>query len=137
MAVQDLWHSSKGARTRCPDCRSLQGPATARHGTGKRWRVIVPGHPSRAFTVKADAQQWERELWQQPTGGPSGQHVEDLIALWLDGKRHVTPAAFRQYRDAATRATARFPKFFRQKCCAIIQGGCMIFIYKDEPERTR
>ncbi len=106
MTVQDLWHTT-GTLTRCADCRQKTGPRTARHGRGRRWRVVVPGHPSKAFTVKADAIEWERRLWdERPTS--ANDRVEDLVKLWLDGKRHLTPRAFLQCRDAAQRATNEY-----------------------------
>lgn len=42
MAVQDLWFGA-------------DGKPTARNGRGKRWRVVLPGQPSRAFATKHEA----------------------------------------------------------------------------------
>ena len=44
MAVQDLWFTAGRKET-------------SRHGRGKRWRVNVPGHPTRAFFRCRDAAQ--------------------------------------------------------------------------------
>lgn len=94
MAVQDLWFTAGRKKT-------------ARHGRGKRWRVNVPGHPTRAFHVKADAIEWERRLWnERPLG--AGDRIDALVGLWLEGKRHLTPRAFLQCRDAAQRVTVAF-----------------------------
>lgn len=95
MAVQDLW-------------RGRDGKPTARAGRGKRWRVRVGDHPSRAFAVKADAVAWERELLRQAPRPGDGLPVAELLTQWLAGKAHLTPRAQLQVRDAASRARHAF-----------------------------
>ena len=98
MAVQDLWRGS-------------DGKPTARNGRGKRWRVHVPGHPTRAFATKADAQAWERRLWARPTpSDPAarGLTVGDCLAAYLDGRRHLSPGYLGSLQAAAQHIRARW-----------------------------
>lgn len=77
MAVQDLWFTTDRKKT-------------TRHGRGKRWRVNVPGHPTRAFHVKADAVEWERRLWQQGAQSGGMATVDELVELHIAGKADLT-----------------------------------------------
>lgn len=101
MAVQDLWHQ-RGPLERCPECRQQLGPRSSRHGRGKRWRVSVPGHPSRAFTTKTDAQAWERELWSKGVRPGGRMTVAELLDQHLRGKADLT----RDSRNALKAAAA-------------------------------
>lgn len=88
MAVQDLWRGS-------------DGKPTARNGRGRRWRVVVPGHPSRAFATKADAVEWERRLWQdQPRPGGS-MTIGACLDIYMAGRRHLSPGYTSSLRGAA------------------------------------
>ncbi|MDO4717514.1 MAG: tyrosine-type recombinase/integrase [Propionibacteriaceae bacterium] len=89
MAVQDLWFG--------PDKRP-----TARHGRGKRWRVVVPGHPTKAFATRFEAVAWERQLQRTPAVRTSGLTVGACVAAYLDGRRHLSP----RYRSALAAAAA-------------------------------
>ncbi|MBB1512026.1 tyrosine-type recombinase/integrase [Tessaracoccus sp. MC1627] len=100
MAVADLWHVRGGAR--CPECRTKAGAPSTRHGRGARWRVTVGDHPSRAFTVKADAEAWEASLKLNPWAGP-GSTVGELLDLWLAGKRGLSPGGLEQCQHAVNR----------------------------------
>lgn len=76
MAVQDLW-------------RDRHGNPTARDGRGKRWRVTVAGHPSKAFMVKRDAVAWEAELLSSERAYGPVVTVGELLDKWLAGKAHL------------------------------------------------
>lgn len=89
MAVQDLWFG--------PNKRP-----TARHGRGKRWRVVVPGHPTKAFATRFEAVAWERQLQRTPAVRTSGLTVGACVAAYLDGRRHLSP----RYRSALAAAAA-------------------------------
>lgn len=95
--MQDLWTGANKQKT-------------ARHGRGKRWRVVVPGHPTRAFAVKADAIEWERELWSRPTPGTitAGVTVGECLTAHLAGKRHLSDGYTAALRAAAAHVTARW-----------------------------
>lgn len=97
MAVQDLW-TGAGRRK------------TARYGRGRRWRVVVPGHPTRAFGAKADALEWERELWSRPAPGTLGDGVTvgECVAAHLAGKQHLSDGYTAALRAAAAHVTARW-----------------------------
>lgn len=97
MAVQDLWMGADRQRT-------------ARHGRGKRWRVSVPGHPTKAFAVKADAVEWERELWTRPAPGVIGPGVTvgDCVTAWLATKQGLSPRGIVACRGDAHHVTARW-----------------------------
>lgn len=96
MAVTDLWVGA-------------DKQPTARHGRGRRWRVRVAGHPSRAFATKFEAQAWERELLRRgtPRQGPRVT-VGQLLDVWLDGKQGLSEGGLEQCVDAAKRARARW-----------------------------
>ena len=90
VAVQDLWMGAGKRRT-------------ARYGRGKRWRVSVPGHPTKAFSTKADAVEWERRLWNQPSpANPAarGLTVADCLDVYLAGRAHLS-SGYRSSLQAA------------------------------------
>lgn len=91
MAVIDLW-------------RGRDGKPTARDGRGRRYRVEVPGHPTKSFHAKRDAQQWERELHARPHS--FGDTVGGLVDLWLAGKVGLSQGGYDQCRRAADRVRA-------------------------------
>lgn len=96
MAVTDLWVGA-------------DKQPTARHGRGKRWRVRVAGHPSRAFATKFEAQAWERELLRR--GTPTAETsvtVGELVALHLAGKEHLTKDAVGALKAARVRVLQRW-----------------------------
>ena len=75
MAVVDLW-------------RGRDGQPTARSGRGKRWRVAVPGQPTRSFTSKVDAVEYERMIASRPDDG--GVRVGELVASYVKGKADLS-----------------------------------------------
>lgn len=85
MAVTDLWYD----RDKTP---------TKRHGRGLRYRVTLPGHPSKAFRTKREAEDHEALL---RTSGPAKRaadvKVGELLELWLRGKEGLSKGG----RDAA------------------------------------
>ena len=79
MSIQDLW-------------RGRDGRPTRRAGTGKRWRVVVDGHPTKAFVIKADAVEWERRLLALDPALPETTiPVAELVPRWLAGKKGLSP----------------------------------------------
>ena len=79
MSIQDLW-------------RGRDGQPTRRAGTGKRWRVVVDGHPTKAFAIKADAVEWERRLLALDPALPETTiPVAELVPRWLAGKQGLSP----------------------------------------------
>ena len=99
MAVTDLWHVKGGAR--CPECRTKAGAPSTRHGRGARWRVTVGDHPSRAFAVKADAEDWEASLKLNPWAGP-GSTVGGAGSV-VRGDAGTSPGGLEQCRRAVNR----------------------------------
>lgn len=96
MSIQDLW-------------RGRDGQPTRRAGTGKRWRVVVDGHPTKAFVVKADAVEWERRLLAQaPTRLRPEAPLDGLIDEYLAGKQHLTPDSVNALKAGAAHVRARF-----------------------------
>lgn len=86
MAVTDLW---VGADKKTP---------TQRYGRGLRYRVTVPGHPSKAFRTKKEAENHELKLkTTRPAVARSDATVGPLIDLWLEGKGGLSKGG----RDAA------------------------------------
>lgn len=106
MAVADLWHLRGGGR--CPECRTKVGAPSTRHGRGLRWRVTVGDHPSRAFTVKADAEVWEAELRRRRVRPAGTATVGELVDLWVSGRAYLATASLRPYKVAAARIHARW-----------------------------
>lgn len=79
MAIQDLW-TGKDKKP------------TMRAGVGKRWRVVIDGHPTKAFMVKDDARAWERRLLSlDPALPDTAIPVSELVPRWLAGKRGLSP----------------------------------------------
>lgn len=95
MAVQDLWVG-------------LDKQPTARHGRGKRWRVVVPGHPTKAFATRFEAAAWERQLWQMPAVRRSGLTVADCITAYLASRRHLSAGYLAALGAAAEHVRAEF-----------------------------
>ena len=95
MAVQDLWMGAGKRRT-------------ARYGRGKRWRVSVPGHPTKAFAVKADAVEWERRLWQEPTTTGTRLTIGACIDTYLAGRANLSAGYVSALRGAALHVHARW-----------------------------
>lgn len=97
MTVTDLWYARDGETP------------TRRHGRGKRYRVTVEGHPSRAFHGKREAQAWERELFRRrPVTVGSGITVGELVTTWLDGKEGLSPKGVEACRNAAAHVRERW-----------------------------
>lgn len=95
VAVQDLWMGAGKRRT-------------ARYGRGKRWRVSVPGHPTKAFAVKADAVEWERRLWQEPTATGTRLTIGSCIDTYLAGRANLSAGYVSALRGAALHVHARW-----------------------------
>lgn len=72
MAVQDLW-------------RDRRGQPTKRAGVGRRWRVVVAGHPTRSFTNERAAKLYEAKLLAEGPARPQDRAttVGDLVDVWL------------------------------------------------------
>ncbi|MDO5082638.1 MAG: hypothetical protein Q4D89_04440 [Arachnia propionica] len=75
---------------------------------GKRWQVVVPGHSTRAFTTKADAQEWEREIWNRPAPGTIGPGVTvgECVTAWLATNQGLSPRGIVACRGDANHVTA-------------------------------
>ncbi len=69
MAVTDLWYRKGGKEP------------TKRHGRGMRYRVTVPGHPSKSFRLKKPADAYEAKLL---ASGEVSQVVPVLVGDLLD-----------------------------------------------------
>lgn len=97
MAIQDLWKGRDGKPTR-------------RAGTGKRWRVTVDGHPTKAFAIKDDAREHERRLLAtSPERGARAEvEVRPLVAEYLEGKQHLTRDSINALRAGAAHVLTRF-----------------------------
>lgn len=90
MAVQDLW-------------RDRHGHPTRRDGRGKRYRVVVPGWPSTACRTKAEADRLHAiRLTTKPPRPEDGRTVGELVGVWLDGKRGLSPKGFEAAELAAS-----------------------------------
>ncbi|WCC80059.1 hypothetical protein O6R08_00360 [Cutibacterium equinum] len=90
MAVQDLW-------------RDRHGNPTRRDGRGKRYRVVVPGWPSTACRTKAEADRLHAiRLTTKPPRPEDGRTVGELVGVWLDGKRGLSPKGFAAAELAAS-----------------------------------
>ena len=77
MAVQDLWIGRNGQ-------------PTSRHGRGRRYRVVVPGHPSKSFTTKRPAEMHEAKLLvSEPSAVIAEATVGDLVDAWVLTKAHL------------------------------------------------
>lgn len=71
MAVQDLWVGR-------------DGQPTDRHGRGRRYRVVVSGHPTRSFATKRPAEMYEAKLLVEgPARARLNATVGDLVDAWL------------------------------------------------------
>ena len=78
MAVQDLWIGRNGQ-------------PTDRHGRGRRYRVVVPGHPSKSFTTKRPAEMHEAKLLvSEPSAVIADATVGDLVDAWVLTKAHLS-----------------------------------------------
>lgn len=106
MAVTDLWHLAD--RARCPECRTKAGTPSKRHGRGLRWRVAVPGHPTRGFPTKEAAEAWEAELRVKGVRPGAAATVGELVDLWLSGKVYLPKASLRPLEVAARRVHVRW-----------------------------
>lgn len=95
MAVIDLW-------------RGRDGKPTARDGRGRRYRVEVPGHPTKSFHAKRDAQQWERELMGRGLRRGGTINVGELVKLWLAGKEGLSRRGYRACRGDASHVRGRW-----------------------------
>ncbi len=95
MAVQDLW-------------KRADGKPSERHSRGKRWRVVVPGQPSRAFATKADAVEWERRLWQDASAVSGRAVVGECVDIYLAGRRHLSPGYVSALKGAAQHVYTRW-----------------------------
>lgn len=95
VAVQDLWMGAGKRRT-------------ARYGRGKRWRVSVPGRATKAFAVKADAVEWERRLWQEPTATGERLTIGSCIDTYLAGRANLSAGYVSALRGAALHVHARW-----------------------------
>ena len=70
MAVQDLWVGR-------------DGQPTDRHGRGRRYRVVVSGHPTRSFATKRPAEMYEAKLLVEgPARARLNATVGDLVDAW-------------------------------------------------------
>lgn len=96
MAVDDLWISKR------------TGERTPRHGIGKRYRVRVKGHPSRSFALKKPAEAWERKLLTEVPRRHVDVTVDELVGMWLDGKRNLTPKGLEAATGAAKHVRAEW-----------------------------
>lgn len=96
MAVDDLWVSKR------------TGERTPRYGVGKRYRVRVQGHPSRSFALLKPAQAWERRLLSEVPRKRVDVTVDQLVGLWLDGKRHLSPKGLEAATGAAKHVRAEW-----------------------------
>lgn len=88
MAVTDLWVDKDGMRTK-------------RYGRGLRWRASWPGHPSKAFRTKGEAQGHEAHMRTTPAKTTSDATVGDLVQLWLAGKQGLEKGSYTNCRVAA------------------------------------
>ena len=105
VAVTDLWHRRDGQP--CPECRlRTAGSPAVRHGRGRRWRVVVPGHPARLFTDRQDAQQWERDLLDRPQIG--GAAVGTFVAAYMAGKADLSPGGLGAITAGARHVLSRW-----------------------------
>lgn len=90
MAVRDLW-------------RDRHGNPTRRDGRGKRWRVVVAGWPTTACRTKAEADRINAiRLTTKPPRPEDGRTVGDLVSVWLDGKRGLSPKGYEAAELAAS-----------------------------------
>lgn len=95
MAVQDLW-------------RDRHGQPTKRDGRGLRWRVSVPGHPTRSFATKQAAQRHERVLWATGPASEDERTMSTLLDLWVASKAGLTRRAHKNCVMAAAVARSRW-----------------------------
>lgn len=90
MAVQDLWY------------RADKKTPTSRHGRGLRYRVSVPGHPTRAFATKEAARRHEgRLLSEAPRPESDSRTVRELLIPWLASKAGLSRSGIKDCRLAA------------------------------------
>ncbi|WP_130865811.1 tyrosine-type recombinase/integrase [Acidipropionibacterium timonense] len=98
MAVQDLWRDRHGAPTR-------------RDGRGLRWRVVVAGWPTTACRTRAEAERLNAvRLTTAPPRPEDGRTVGDLVDVWLDGKRGLSPAGYDAAALAASHVRSRWAR---------------------------
>lgn len=95
VAVQDLWVLQDGT-------------PSARHGRGRRYRVSVPGHPTKSFASVKAAQAHERTLWAAPAPSGDGRTMGELLDLWVASKAGLTTRARKNCVMAATDARVRW-----------------------------
>ena len=96
VAVQDLW-------------RDRHGNPTRRDGRGKRWRVVVAGWPTTACRTRAEADRINAiRLTTTPPRPEDGRTVGDLVSVWLDGKRGLSPKGYEAAELAASYTRERW-----------------------------
>jgi integrase len=96
MAVTDLWTKRDGL-------------PSARHGRGLRYRVAVPGYPSKSFRTKRPAEQYEaRLIIQGPPKPRDTTTVAELVGLWRAGKAGLSRKGLEAVQLAAAAVTARW-----------------------------
>jgi integrase len=96
MAVTDLWVGADKAPTQ-------------RYGRGLRWRVTLPGHPSKAFRTKTEAEHHDAQLKVNGPARPkSEQTISPLLDRWLAGKAHLSKGGLSACRSGAGHARARW-----------------------------
>lgn len=87
MAVQDLW-------------RGRDGQPTARDGRGKRWRVVVDGWPTTAYTTRRQAEvEHARRLALGPPAPADTTTMGVLLDAWLETKRGLSTNGYRACRN--------------------------------------
>ena len=88
MTVQDLW-------------RKRDGSPSARHGQGRRWRVIVAGYPATSHHTKAEAELVNaRRIAAGPPAPADTTTVRELLDQWLASKRGLSPRGYSACRVA-------------------------------------
>ena len=97
MAVEDTWTLRDGV-TR-----------SKRWGRGLRYRVRKPGHPTKSFRTRREAERHWASILHQPTRPVADTTtVGELVEAWLAGKAGLSPRGQRACTDAADHVLRRW-----------------------------
>lgn len=94
MAVIDLWVNREGERTK-------------RYGRGLRYRVTEPGHPTKSFRTRTEAQDHWIELRDKPARPPA-ETVDAMLQVWQVGKQHLARKTVLAAKADVARVSARW-----------------------------
>lgn len=98
MAVIDLWVGRNGQPTK-------------RHGQGRRYRVVVDGHPTKSFDGSRAATEWEKTLVRRGQLPPASTvTIGDLIDIFLDTKRGLSKGGYQALQAGGKHVREKWAK---------------------------